>query len=86
MIWLKVAGFFGSGIGKISLIIALCSSLFVARQIDKANLRNQGATRAVEKIEKSNEKAADLGKKAAAKSRAPAAGRVQHPADPTTRD
>lgn len=89
MIWIfKAIGFFGTGLGKLSAIVAALTTLVVLRQIDKTNLRNQGAKIAVEKIEKANDKATDLGKKAAAKSRAaPAAGRVRSAdRDPTTRD
>ena len=85
---LKLIAWFGTFWGRIAGIAAVVSFVVVARQVDKANLRNQGAQRAVEKIEKANEKATDLGKKAAAKSRAPAPpGRVRAAdRDPTTRD
>lgn len=78
--------FFGTLWGRVALIAALLAALVALRAADVHHQRKVGETRAITKIEKSNEKAADLGKKAAAKSRAPATGRVQHPADPSTRD
>lgn len=82
----KIIDWFATGIGKLTVAAAVLASLFTLRQMDKSNLRSQGATRAVEKIEKANDKAADLGKRAAAKSRAPATGRMRADRDPTTRD
>lgn len=81
-----IFAWFGTGLGKLTVAAAVLASLFTLRQFDKANLRAQGETRAVAKIEKANDKAVDLGKRAAAKSRAPAAGRVLGQRDPTTRD
>lgn len=83
-----VADFFASILGRIVLGSGLIMALVALRAADIHKQRNIGATRAVEKIEKANEQATDLGKKAAAKSRAPApAGRVRAAdRDPTTRD
>lgn len=83
-----VADFFASILGRIVLGSGLIMALVALRAADIHKQRNIGATRAVEKIEKANEKATDLGRKAAAKSRAPApAGRVRAAdRDPTTRD
>lgn len=79
--------FFGTLGGRLALGAGIIMALVALRAADVHKQRNIGAHRAVEKIEKANEKATDLGKKAAAKSRAPVSGRVR-PADidPTTRN
>ncbi len=87
MMEFKALAWFGTLAGKAVLIGSLLAALGTARYLDKRNQQNIGAERAVKKIEKANEKATDLGKRAAEKSRAPAApGRVQLPRDPTSRD
>lgn len=86
MILFKLAEFFGTIVGRLTLASGLIMALVALRAADIHKQRKIGETRAVEKIEKANEKATDLGRKAAAKSRAPAAGRVQLPRDPTSRD
>lgn len=79
--------FFSTLGGRIALGAGIIMALVALRAADLHKQRNIGATRAVEKIEKANEKATDLGKKAAAKSRAPVSGRVRAAdIDPTTRN
>jgi len=79
--------FFGTLWGRVALIAALLAALVALRAADVHHQRKVGETRAITKIEKSNEKAVDLGRKAAAKSRAPATGRVRAgDIDPTTRN
>jgi hypothetical protein len=79
--------FFSTIGGRLALGAGLIMALVALRAADIHKQRNIGATGAVEKIEKANEKATDLGKKAAAKSRAPVTGRVRAAdRDPTTRD
>lgn len=85
----NAAAFLGTAIGKAALIASLLAALATARYFDKQNLQNIGAERAIKKIEKANEKATDLGKRAAEKSRNPPPRRLLSvPAnrDPTTRD
>lgn len=83
----KLAEFFGTIVGRLTLFAGIIMALVALRAADIHKQRNIGATRAVEKIEKANEKATDLGKKAAAKSRAPVSGRVRAAdIDPTTRN
>lgn len=82
---ISALAFLGTLWGRVALAAALVAALVALRAADVHHQRKVGETRAVTKIEKSNEKAADLGKRAAAKSRSPT-GRLQHPADPTTRD
>ena len=85
---ISALAFFGTLGGRLALAAALVTALVALRAADVHHQRKVGETRAVEKIEKANDKATDLGKKAAAKSRAaPAAGRVRSAdRDPTTRD
>ena len=83
---ISALAFLGTLWGRVALAAALVAALVALRAADLHKQRAIGEQRAIVKIEKANDKAADLGKKAAAKSRAPAVGRVQHPADPTTRD
>lgn len=79
--------FFGSLWGRVALGAGVILALVALRAADISKQRSLGETRAVAKIEKANDKATDLGKKAAAKSRAPAPGRVRAAdIDPTTRD
>ncbi len=79
--------FFSTLGGRIALGAGIIMALVALRAADIHKQRNIGATRAVEKIEKANEKATDLGKKAAAKSRAPVTGRLRATdIDPTTRN
>lgn len=80
--------FFGTMWGRVATVAAIVAALVALRAADVHHQRKVGEARAVTKIEKANEKATDLGKKAAAKSRAPAPpGRVRAAdRDPTTRD
>lgn len=83
-----IISFFGSLWGKVALGAGIVLALVALRAADVHKQRKIGETRAVTKIEKANEKATDLGRKAAEKSRAPApSGRVRGAnRDPTTRD
>ena len=84
---ISALAFLGTLWGRVALAAALVAALVALRAADVHHQRKVGETRAITKIEKSNEKAADLGKKAAAKSRAPAVGRVRPgDIDPSTRD
>lgn len=79
--------FFGSLWGRVALGVGIIAALGIVRAADIHKQRTIGETRAVAKIEKANEKATDIGKKAAAKSRGPVTGRVRAAdIDPTTRD
>ena len=87
MIPFKLIEFFGTLVGRLTIFAGIIMALVALRAADLHKQRNIGATRAVEKIEKANEKATDLGKKAAAKSRAPVSGRLRSTdIDPTTRN
>ncbi len=89
MMELKALAWFGTLAGKAVLIGSLLAALGTARYLDKRTQQNIGAERAVKKIEKANEKATDLGKRAAEKSRNPPPRRLLSvPAnrDPSTRD
>ncbi len=80
-------GFFGTLWGRVALGAGIVLALVALRAADVHKQRKIGETRAVTKIEKANEKATDLGRKAAEKSRAPAgAGRLRGDRDPSTRD
>lgn len=79
--------FFGTLWGRVALGAGIVLALVALRAADVHKQRKIGETRAVTKIEKSNEKAIDLGKRAAEKSRAPAPSRVRGAnRDPSTRD
>lgn len=79
--------FFGTLWGRVALGVGIIFALVAVRAADVHKQRKIGETRAVTKIEKANEKATDLGRKAAEKSRAPVApGRVRANRDPSTRD
>ncbi len=80
-------GFFGTLWGRVAVGAGIVLALVALRAADVHKQRKIGETRAVTKIEKANEKATDLGRKAAEKSRAPAgAGRLRGDRDPSTRD
>lgn len=75
--------------GRLALGAGVVVALVGVRAWDVAHQRRIGETRAVVRIERATENAAQIGKAAAARSRAaPAPGRMQRGADrdPTTRD
>lgn len=83
MIMIKLAAFFGSLMGRVTLAGVLILGLIALRANDVAKQRRIGESRAVEKIEKANTNAVQIGKRAAARSSAPG---VRGERDPTTRN
>ncbi len=84
MLWLvNIAGSLGTLWGRLALGAGLVASLVALRAWDVHHQRAIGETRAVAKIEKANDNAVKIGKRAAERSNA---GGVRGTVDPHTRD
>lgn len=80
---IHVAAFLATLSGRLTIIVAGVAALVALRAADVHHQRAIGATKAVAKIEKANDNATKLGKRAADRSAAPG---VHGPVDPTTRN
>lgn len=84
MLWLvNIAGILGTLWGRLALGAGLVASLVALRAWDVHHQRVIGENRAVAKIEKANDNAVKIGKRAAERS---TAGGVRGTVDPHTRD
>lgn len=79
----KLAGWFGTLWGRVALGAGLVASLVALRAVDVHHQRVLGEKRAVAKIEKANDNAVKVGKRAAERS---TSGGVRGTVDPSTRD
>ena len=79
----KLAGWFGTLWGRVALGAGLVASLVALRAVDVHHQRVLGETRAVAKIEKANDHAVKIGKRAAERSTSVG---VRGTVDPSTRD